>query len=101
MDKLDDKTTIFDLETFKKSVRKEIENDIREEVEFNVYYDLFLNMPVSVLCEQFVSYYKPTSFSFDSLDEVGFCLMYAIVDKTCKYLLSGRSDWFSILTDEN
>lgn len=86
MDKLNEKTVIFDLESYKKSIREELEHDMRTEIEFDVYYGLFSNMPINVLCEQFIRKYKGTNFDFSVLDEKGFCLMYAIVMKTCEYL---------------
>lgn len=90
MNKLNEKTVIFDLESYKDSVRqeiqKELERNIRDEIEMDVYYSLFSNMPINVLCEQFIRKYKGTDVDFSSVDEKGFCLMYAIVVKTCEYL---------------
>lgn len=90
MDKLNEKTVIFDLESYKESIRqeirKELEENIRDEIEMDVYYGLFRDMPINVLCEQFLRVYNGTDVDFSSLDEKGFCLMYAIVIKTCEYL---------------
>lgn len=96
MNKLNDKIVIFDLDAYKDSIRLDLKESIREELEYEVYYDLFTNMPINLLCEQFIRLYKGTDIGFDSIDEKGFCLMYSIVMKTCEYLRDGRVD---LMTD--
>lgn len=95
MDKLNDKVVIFDVEEYKKSIRKELEENVRYDIEFDVYYGLFRGMPVNMLCEQFIRLYKGSDFDFRSIDEKGFCLMYAIVMKTCEYLRDCKIDLMS------
>lgn len=95
MNKLNDKITIFDLESYKESIRKKMEEDIRYEIEYDVYYGVFSNMPVNVLCEQFIRIYKGTGVDYSTIDEKGFCLMHAIVSKTCDYIRDCKLDWLS------
>lgn len=92
---MSDKVVSFDMDALRSSIYSEIKEDIEREVYFDVYYGVFRDMPINVLCEQFMRMYKGTDVDYDSINEKGFCLMYSIVLKTCEYLRDSHVNLFN------
>lgn len=87
-----DKIVCLNVEEYKASIRKDLEEDVKGQVEFELYYDHFSALPVWMLSEEFMKCYSNECKSLDVLTERGYALMLNMVIKMVEFCRGSMVD---------
>lgn len=83
---MNDKVVTIDLDALRASIYAEIEDRIKTDVYYDVYYGFFSDLPLYVLVEQFLKIYSEEMMSCEKLTEKGYALLIAMAIKVTKFV---------------
>lgn len=80
-----EKIVCLNVEEYKASIRGDLEEAIKGQVEYELYYDHFRDLPVWMLSEEFIKCYSAECRSLETLTEKGYALMLNMVIKMVEF----------------